>query len=275
MKMPPNHALLQATARLSVSSTLNALGARCLSRDVRATDTELMNETHAMAGPPKCLTRLKSIIRELSASAEFCLILLVGFGPLMVFVLPNLQRPKPVVVTNAGALWFPLVELMLLIPVLWIGKLRGWSLSTFGSKISWKATGAGILLFVVAQSVQVGVGYGVGIIHPEQAYVATGRLAVFPILFISLVNPVYEELLENAYFIHQLKRFGMWPAVLASAAFRGLFHLQFGINAVLGLFAFGVIFALVYWRWRQLWPLIVAHSLADLLALFYASYHAA
>lgn len=190
-------------------------------------------------------------------------------------MLPNLLRTKPAVINNAGVLGFPLVELALLLPVLWIGKLRGWSLRTFGSKISWKATGAGILLFLVTESAQEGVAYGVGIVHPEQPYVATGRLAVFPILLISLVNPVYEELLETAYFIHQLKRFGMWPAVLASAAFRGVFHWQFGINAVLSIFAMGVLFALVYWRWRQLWPLIVAHSLADLLALFYASFHAA
>src|SRR5208283_3775545 len=115
-----------------------------------------MNGTHAVAGPLNCPTRLKAIIRELSAPAEFCLILLVGFGPLMVFVLPNLPRSKPIVVSNAGVLCFPLVELMLLIPVLWIGKLRGWSLRTFGSKISWKATGAGILLFLVAESAMVG-----------------------------------------------------------------------------------------------------------------------
>jgi membrane protease YdiL (CAAX protease family) len=238
-------------------------------------NTKLMNETRAVAGLSRCLTRLRSIIRELSAPKEFCLILLVGFGPLMVFLLPNIMRPKPVVLNSAGVLWFPLVELVLLLPVLWIGKLRGWSLSTFGSRISWKETGAGILLFLAAESVMVGIAYGAGIIHPEQAYVATGRLVVFPILFISLVNPVYEEVLENAYFIHRLKGFGMWPAVLASAAFRGLLHFQFGVNAVLSIFAMGIIFALVYWRWRQLWPLIVAHSLADLLALFYASFHAA
>jgi membrane protease YdiL (CAAX protease family) len=105
--------------------------------------------------------------------------------------------------------------------------------------------------------------------------VAAGRLAVLPILLASLINPVYEEALGTGYFIHQLKRFGMWPAVLASAAFRGLLHFQFGVNSVPVLFAMGVIFGLVYWRLRQLWPLIVAHSLADLLALFYASYHAA
>jgi len=238
-------------------------------------NNELTNEPHALTGPPNCLARLRSFIRELSVPAEFCIVLLVGFGPLVVFMLPNLLRVKPAVINNTGTLGFPLIELVLLIPILWMGKLRGWSLSTFGSKISWKATGAGIALFLVAESVMIGLAYGAGFIYPEQAYVATGRLAVFPILFISLVNPVYEEVLENAYFIHQLKGFGIWPAVLASAAFRGLLHLQFGINTVLSVFAMGVIFALVYWRWRQLWPLIVAHSLADLLGLFYASFHSA
>jgi len=93
-------------------------------------EPQLMSETHALAGPPNCLTRLRSFIRELSAPAEFCLILLVGFGPLVVFMLPNLLRVKPAVVNNAGTFGFPFVELMLLIPVFWIGKLRGWSLST-------------------------------------------------------------------------------------------------------------------------------------------------
>ncbi len=216
----------------------------------------LRNETQSIPGPPSGLARLKSIIRELSAPAEFCLVLLVGFGPLAVFLLPNIIRPKPVVVNRAGVLWFPLVELMLLVPVLGIGKLRGWSLSTFGLKISWKGTGAG-LLFLLTETVMVGVSYGAGLIHPEPAPVlAAGRLAVVPILLITLINPVYEEALETGYFIQQLKRAGMWTAILASAAFRGVFHFQFGLNAVLGHFAMGVIFALVYWRSRQLWPLI-------------------
>jgi len=133
-------------------------------------NTKFMNETRAVASLSSCLTRLKSIIRELSAPKEFCLILLVGFGPWIVFLLPNIMRPKPVVLNSAGVLWFPLVELMLLVPVFWIGRLRGWSLSTFGSKISWKATGAGILLFLVAESVMVGVAYGVGIVHRSVSF---------------------------------------------------------------------------------------------------------
>ena len=220
--------------------------------------------------------RIKSFIRNLSARAEFCLILLIGFGPLIiVFQLPTAIQSKHLELTTGGTLAFPLVEVAILVPVLWIGRVRGWSVARFGSIISWKGTGGGILLFVVAEIALIGVALGAQTIHPEPSPFTVGRLAVSAVLVISVINPVFEEVLETGYFIHSLQRFGMWPAVLASALFRGLFHLQFGINAVLSTFVLGLIFAFAYWRWRQLWPLIIAHSLADMLALFYGSYHAA
>ncbi len=219
---------------------------------------------------------MKSFIRNLSARGEFCLILLIGFGPLiLIFQLPTALQSKHLELTTGGTLVFPLVELVILVPLLWIGRIRGWSVATFDFRISWKGTAGGVLLFVVAYGVSNGVTMGAQIIHPEQSPFTVGRLAVLAVLLISIINPVFEEVLETGYFIRSLQRFGMWPAVLASALFRGLFHLQFGINAALGLFAFGVIFGFAYWRWRQLWPLIVAHSLTDMLALFYGSYHAA
>jgi len=219
---------------------------------------------------------MKSFIRNLSARGEFCLILLIGFGPLiLIFQLPTALQSKHLELTTGGTLVFPLVELVILVPLLWIGRIRGWSVATFDFRISWKGTAGGVLLFVVAYGVSNGVTMGAQIIHPEQSLFTVGRLAVLAVLLISIINPVFEEVLETGYFIRSLQRFGMWPAVLASALFRGLFHLQFGINAALGLFAFGVIFGFAYWRWRQLWPLIVAHSLTDMLALFYGSYHAA
>ncbi len=235
-----------------------------------------MNEVHAMTGMSDRFNRLRSIIRNLPAPAEFCLILFVGFGPLIfIFQLPTVLQSKHLELTTGGALAFPLVELVILVPLLWIGRRRGWSVATFGSRISWKGTGGGILLFVVAETASIGVTLGAQIIHPEHSPFSIGRLAVLAVLLISIINPFFEEVLETGYFIHSLQKFGMWPAVLASALFRGLFHLQFGINAALSVFAFGLIFGFAYWRWRQLWPLIVAHSLTDMLALFYGSYHAA
>ena len=225
----------------------------------------------AITGLSGRIERVKSFIRGLSGRAEFCLVLLIGFGPLiLIFQLPTALQSKHLELTTGGTLVFPLVELVILVPLLWIGRIRGWSVATFDFRISWKGTAGGVLLFVVAYGVSNGVTMGAQIIHPEQSPFTVGRLAVLAVLLISIINPVFEEVLETGYFIHSLQKFGMWPAVLASALFRGLFHLQFGINAALGLFAFGVIFGFAYWRWRQLWPLIVAHSLTDMLALLYA-----
>jgi hypothetical protein len=89
------------------------------------------------------------------------------------------------------------------------------------------------------------------------------------------MNPILEEVLEAGYFIHSLKGFGMWPAVLTSALIRALFHWWQGINGLLPIFSMGLIFGLAYWRWRQLWPLVVAHALTILYAAFYWSHHAA
>ena len=162
-----------------------------------------MNKVHAITDLSGRIDRGKSFIRDLSARAEFCLVLLIGFGPLIiVFQLPTALQSKHLELTTSGTLGFPLVELVILVPVLWIGRIRGWSVATFGSRISWKGTGGGILLFVVAEMVSIGVTLGAQIIHPEHSPFTVGRLAVLAVLLISIINPVFEEVLETGYFIH-------------------------------------------------------------------------
>jgi membrane protease YdiL (CAAX protease family) len=194
---------------------------------------------------------------------------LVQSGQVQVKAVRALSNEKLVVGT--------IIELVVLAAVLWIGKIRGWSLSTFGSKISWKGTGGGILLFVVAYLAMTDVGIWMQNIHPQlpNKVAAVGLTLPF-ILMRSVINPIFEEVLEAGYFIHTLQRFGMWPAILASALFRAFGHLGLlGLNGALSIFAFGVILGYVYWRWRQLWPLIIAHAGCDFVGLLYYSHHAA
>ena len=87
------------------------------------------------------------------------------------------------------------------------------------------------------------------------------------ILFISIVNPVFEESLWGGYFAQALKRYGLWIVILASALLRTFCHAHLGIGAVINILPMGVIYGLVYWGWRQLWPLVLAHSIQMLLSL--------
>ena len=205
--------------------------------------------------------------------------MLVSFGPITAWQILNLVRSHPGKISNEepsnlGLAAGIIGELVILAAVLAIGKLRGWSLTTFGSRISWPGTGAAILLFVVTVIAMSGVGVWMDIIHPEHASYAVAGVSVPIILLFSIINPVFEEVLEAGYFIRSLERFGMWPAIFASALLRSLLHWWQGINGPFSIFAMGVIFGFAYWRWRQLWPLVVAHALCDLLAAFYWSHHA-
>ena len=94
-----------------------------------------------------------------------------------------------------------------------------------------------------------------------------GRLDLWTVMLASVVNPVFEETLECGYLFQVLQRHGMWLTVFASAAFRGFLHSTMGISGFVFMFAEGLLHGFVYWKWRQLWPLIVAHALQMLYSL--------
>ena len=218
---------------------------------------------------------MKSFIRNLSVPAEFCLVILLSFGvwiygSIRVMAAHLMQVAPPLAQFSNGELFFGIVvyEIVILAILFWIGRIRGWSFATFGLRVSWKLTGAGFLLLFVTFVALVIVAVVANTIHPAgTSPKLNGGVTWFFVIPVLIINPFFEELLETGYFIHRLQRYGMWPAVLTTALFRGGLHAYLGFNGALSLFGMGLIFGLVYWKWRQLWPLIIAHSLGDLIFL--------
>jgi membrane protease YdiL (CAAX protease family) len=54
--------------------------------------------------------------------------------------------------------------------------------------------------------------------------------------------------------------------VAASALLRGTYHLYQGFGAFVGNAIMGVVFGLVYVRWKRVMPLVVAHAILDMVA---------
>jgi membrane protease YdiL (CAAX protease family) len=232
---------------------------------------------------------MKSYIRNLSAPAEFFLVVLVCFwwgivGSIIAIVCRWWGVNSAAEFTDSKAFTLAILELSGLAVTFWIGRIRGWSFQSFGlhpagrstGRSAWRSTGAGILLCIaigLARYVSAALANAIvpGSVHllPVASHVS------LPWLIVTLaINPVFEEMIEAGYFIHTLQRYGMWVAVLASALFRAFLHAYQGINAIVVIFPIGLIFGFVYWRRRQLWPLVVAHVLFDLYALYPQS-HAA
>jgi membrane protease YdiL (CAAX protease family) len=87
-----------------------------------------------------------------------------------------------------------------------------------------------------------------------------------PVLILAAIeNAVVEEVIVVGYLITRLRSFGLrLPLIIAgSALLRGSYHLYQGFGAFVGNAVMGVVFALLYLRFKRVMPLIVAHSLLD------------
>src|SRR5262249_51278780 len=87
------------------------------------------------------------------------------------------------------------------------------------------------------------------------------------IVVASVVNPIFEELLIAGYVLRALRSRPATIAVAGSVLIRFAYHVYEHWLAVFGILPMGIIFAAFYRRRGQLWPLLVAHALGDLVGL--------
>ena len=173
-------------------------------------------------------------------------------------------------VTNRSALRVAIIELLGLAVTFWIARTRSWPLAAWGFQPSWKSTGAGIILCLVTVLALSAITALANVFFPGTVHHrhSVSQLSLSVLVTFAVINPVFEEIIEAGYFVQSLQRFGMWSAVLASAFFRAFLHAYQGIDAAVLIFPLGLIFGFVYWKWRRLWPLFIAHVLFDLTAYF-------
>jgi membrane protease YdiL (CAAX protease family) len=91
----------------------------------------------------------------------------------------------------------------------------------------------------------------------------------FPVLIVSaLQNGLLEEVLVTGYLLTRLRKLGVNPvaAVAISATLRGSYHLYQGFGGFIGNAIMGVIFGVLFLRWRRVTPMIIAHTLIDAVA---------
>lgn len=90
-----------------------------------------------------------------------------------------------------------------------------------------------------------------------------------PVLVLSAVQDgLLEEVLVIGYLLSRLRLLGLSPAsaVAIEAVFRGSYHLYQGFGAFIGNAIMGVIFGVLFMRWRRANPMIIAHTLINTVA---------
>jgi uncharacterized protein len=132
--------------------------------------------------------------------------------------------------------------------------------------------GSGVLLAAVIGLPGIAlyfVGHSLGITARIVPAALNAYWWTIPVLILQAVkNAVLEEVVVVGYFVTRLRQLGLgrWPTTFASALLRGSYHLYQGFGPFLGNAVMGVVFAEWFQRRGRVLPLIVAHTILDVVS---------
>jgi membrane protease YdiL (CAAX protease family) len=224
---------------------------------------------------------MRHFLQALPLAAELAIVILGAFGVLFATTLLTL-------LTRTGAAdpgsmgWYSGGHLLSIIlyevpvgaAVLAFLRLRGWSLARLGIRITPIETLVGFGLGFLAELAIYATLFAFVVAAPDftkamaAAQAKPGGFGLWTAIVFAIVNPAFEEIFVCGYVITVLKeRTDVSTAITISTAIRLLYQLDQGALAFIGVVPFGLVVAWWYARTGRLWPVIVAHALADFVAL--------
>lgn len=119
----------------------------------------------------------------------------------------------------------------------------------------------GLALFIVGRLI--------GITVNVQPAPLSGYWWTIPLLVFSALRAgLQEEVIVVGYLFTRLRQLGWnrWSIILVAAALRGSYHLYQGVGPFIGNAAMGVVFGWCYTRWGRVLPLVIAHTIIDIVS---------
>ena len=182
------------------------------------------------------------------------------------------ERPWLDLAYQLAGIAFGLMPVLLVLYLLTLthrpaGRLIGFDLSrprfdlSFGALLALGIGIPGLGIYLGARAL--------GLNTDVQASGLTEQWWTVPVLVLAaLQNSLLEEVVIVGYLFTRLRELA-WrlPIVLlTSALVRGSYHLYQGFGGFVGNLLMGLIFGLIYLRWKRVAPLVVAHALLDVVA---------
>ncbi|MDJ0716685.1 MAG: type II CAAX endopeptidase family protein [Prochloraceae cyanobacterium] len=220
---------------------------------------------------------MKLLIKKLPPFLEFFIVIFITLGNLIISstsaIISHISTDRALNLNFqqfSGLLTYEILTLCLVFLFL---KARGWKIKDFNLDISLNLIGAGVVIFAIDYIlVQIIATILIRlniIIYPQ----LTCSLSFLEILAVSIVNPVFEEIIVIGYVFKALeKKYRGWLIIIISTLIRLSYHTYQGSIIIAGILPMGILFSLFYWRSKKLFPLIIAHGLLDFVPLYYCSF---
>lgn len=217
---------------------------------------------------------MREFLKRLSPKTEFAVVILVAFGTLVYgsvsALLHPASEPPPANRDLLILAAYECVQMAVLGLFLWA---RGWSLEKVGLTPGVRDTVLGVALFIAYYCVLYALWTVAAAIAPlllqdAPAWQGEAHVSRMVAVLLALINPIFEEVFVCGYVIAALKRDDSpWLAINVSVALRLCYHIHDGRAVAISIIPLGLIFAWWFARSGRLWPVVVAHTMLDLLSL--------
>jgi membrane protease YdiL (CAAX protease family) len=222
---------------------------------------------------------MSASMRSLSPRSEFVVVTALAFGTpvyssLVALTSTSASHGSSAVFSDASLWALVAYEVVVTSALVIFLSLRGWTIRDIGFTPSIRDTALGIPLLLGAYSAYYALWYAFaavgGTAQEMPSEMLTHGLSINTVISASCVNGLFEEVFVCGYVISALKqkRSAMF-AVNVSVAIRATYHLYQGTIGVLSIIPLGLVFGHWFVRTGRLWPVVVAHVLADIIALMY------
>lgn len=216
---------------------------------------------------------MRSAPNDHPSYSEAAILVAISFGwfiLLSVLAVVN-GFPTSATFSDSSLTSIALVEIVFGMMALTFLRYRGYQLSELLPSPSWRGCLEGVALCAVAVAASTAVAMLIpsqnDAIQPIAKIMSNAKPSLGVVIVVSMLNGLYEETFLLGYLARGFAAIGASFALGLSVLVRMLYHLYQGPTGVVSIVIFGLILGAVYWRTRKLWPAVVAHSLADLVAL--------
>jgi membrane protease YdiL (CAAX protease family) len=168
--------------------------------------------------------------------------------------------------------FFDLFPVALALYLLWEPGRSAFARIGLTSRRPGRDLGAGVLLAACIGVPGLGfyaLGRLAGITLDVQASPLDVHWWTVPVLVLAAVRAaLQEEVIVVGYLFTRLRQldWGEWPVIVASAVLRGSYHLYQGVGPFFGNAVMGIVFGWVYSKWGRTAPLVVAHTVLDVVS---------
>lgn len=204
--------------------------------------------------------------------------MILGFGLFWGSSISRIERDSVYsteTVSSAHFYWLVILEIIILLFISVFLEFRKWKLKDFNLHFTWTLP----LIAVVLVASRLSIGgilrlvfewSGCDLGQPIDLRLEASLMSCFLVI---IVNSIYEEVLLLGYLFKRLEKFHPLIVILISMMIRESYHLYQGWYRLPMGISLGLVYGWYYYKYKKLWPPIMAHGITNALSFFSIYYH--